>query len=101
MEFKIKKITNFIVSFLEFEYRKQKIVKFAIAVLLSALFLDHTSLRDMMLQGALLGICTTHLKKGGGYIASKEYQDQLALAYDEEARGYDDTCPNESNEEEV
>lgn len=35
------------------------------------------------------------------YMATKEYQDQVVLAYDEEARGYDDTCPNETNEEAV
>ena len=28
---------------------------------------------------------------------TKEYQDQLALAFDEEGRGYDDSCPNEEN----
>ena len=35
------------------------------------------------------------------FMATKEYQDQLALTCDEEARGYDDSCPNEENEEEA
>ena len=40
-------------------------------------------------------------KETAEFIATKDYQEQLALAYDEEARGYDDSCPNEENEEEV
>ena len=35
------------------------------------------------------------------YMATKKYQKQLAQSYDEEARGYDDSCPNEENEVEV
>ena len=35
------------------------------------------------------------------FMATKEYQDLLALASDEEGRGYDDSSPNEEKEEEI
>ena len=40
-------------------------------------------------------------KETAEFMATKEYQDQLALACDEEARGYDDSCPNEENKEDA
>ena len=63
MEFKIKKITYGIISLLEFEYHKQKLIKLVIAVLLSALLLNHETWQDAVVQGVLLGLCTTDLKK--------------------------------------
>ena len=35
------------------------------------------------------------------FMATNEYQGQLALAYDEYTRGYDDSCPNDENKEET
>jgi len=43
---------------------------------------------------------TAITKETAEFMATKEYQKQLAFAYDEEARGYDDSCPNEENEKE-
>ena len=38
-------------------------------------------------------------KETAEYMMTKEYQAQLALAYNEDARGYDNSCPNEENKE--
>lgn len=63
MAFKIKKITNLIASFLEFECRKIKLVKWVIAILLSALLLEFTTWQDTFWQGLLIAMCVVDFKK--------------------------------------
>ena len=40
-------------------------------------------------------------KETAAFMATKEYQEQLALACNVETRGYDDNCPNEENKEDA
>ena len=40
-------------------------------------------------------------KETAEFMTTKEYQDLLALAFDEEGRGYDDSSPNEENKGEI
>lgn len=62
MEFKIKKLTKLIISILECEVCKVKIIKMAIIGVLSVLLLDFTSWRELWTHALLIGLCATDLE---------------------------------------